>query len=210
MDDLLILGAGGHARVIVSVLRLLQVHPAGCVAPEAPDANWYSEIPWLGTDRELSKRDPATTRLVSGVGGTRSNERRQRIFEFGKSLGFRFHTVLHPRAIVAEGAVIEEGAVVMAGAIIQVGCTIGRNAIINTGAIVDHDCVIGAHAHIAPGVRLSGNVSVGRGTHIGTGASVIQGITIGESALLAAGCVAIDDVPDRAAVAGVPARSMLE
>jgi len=206
MAELVILGAGGHARVLVAILRAKDLHVAGCIAPEAPDARWPSGIPYLGPDSVLATRDPAHTRLVDGLGGTRSNEARRRLFERAKAAGFAFETVVHPRALIAENVVIEEGAAIMAGAIVQTDCKLCANVIVNTGAIIDHDCHIGAHAHIAPGACLSGNVSVGEGAHIGTGVSVIQGITIGADALLAAGCVAVRNVPAGAVLAGVPSR----
>ena len=206
MVEIVILGAGGHARVIVSVLRAMKLDVAGCIAPDAPDARWPSEIAWLGPDAVLASRDPMHTRLVAGVGGIHSNELRRRLFEQAKQAGFTFQTLVHPCAFVADDVEIGEGAVLMAGAVIQTGCRIGANAIVNTGAIVDHDCRIGAHAHVGPGACLSGEVSVGAGAHVGAGSSVIQGITIGSSALLAAGGVAVRDIPAGIVAAGVPAR----
>jgi UDP-perosamine 4-acetyltransferase len=208
MVEVVILGAGGHARVLVSALRKMNAIIVGCITPDPPDDRWPSDIPWLGPDSVLASRDPARTSLVAGVGGIRSNERRRQLFERVKVAGFTFQRVLHPNATIADDVSIEEGAVIMAGALVQSGCRVGVNAIINTGAIVDHDCRIGAHAHVAPGACLSGDVSVGEGAHIGTGACVIQGVTIGSNALLAAGCVVVRNVAAGGIVAGVPARPM--
>ena len=137
MAELVILGAGGHARVLVAILRAKDLHVAGCIAPEAPDARWPSGIPYLGPDSVLATRDPAHTRLVGGLGGTRSNEARRRLFERAKAAGFAFETVVHPRALIAENVVIEEGAAIMAGAIVQTDCKLCANVIVNTGAIID-------------------------------------------------------------------------
>jgi UDP-perosamine 4-acetyltransferase len=208
MTKVVILGAGGHARVLVSALRKMNTIVVGCIAPEAPDGRWPSDIPWLGPDSVLASRDPARVRLVAGLGGIRSNERRRQLFEKAKAGGFMFQSVLHPDATIADDVSIEEGAAIMAGAIVQTGCRIGVNAIVNTGAILDHDCHIGAHAHIAPGCAISGGVTIGEGAHVGTGACVIQGVMIGPNALLAAGCVAVHDVAAGEVVAGVPARPM--
>lgn len=209
MTGIVILGAGGHARVILSALKAGKSPPVvGCIAPESPASGWPQDIAYLGPDSALRALDPGKTRLVNGIGGTRSNEKRRSAFEQAKAAGFSFQTVVHPSALLDEGVIVAEGAVIMMGAILQRGCTVGQNAIVNTGAIVDHDCRIGAHVHVATGARLSGSVQVGDGAHIGTGASVIQGIQIGRNAMLAAGCVAVQDVLDGVSVAGIPARPM--
>ena len=206
MTEIAILGAGGHARVLVDALRAINMTIAGCIAPQAPDADWPPGIAYLGADSVLVNHNPAQIRLVCGLGGTRSNEPRRYLFDKAKAAGFTFHTVVHPRAMIADEVAIAEGTAVMAGAILQTGCKLGANVIVNTGAIIDHDCYIGAHAHIAPGACLSGGVTVGERAHIGTGASVIQGVTIGADAVLAAGCVVVRDVPAGLVIAGVPGR----
>lgn len=206
MNDLVILGAGGHARVLLSALQLSGYKVVGCLAEDVPDAHWPREVEYLGPDSVLRSLEPERIKLVNGIGGIGNNDKRQRVFERAKAVGFDFHTVVHPRALLADDVRLGEGVVVMMGAILQVGCVVGPNATVNTGAIIDHDCRIGAHAHIAPGVCLSGAVHVGDGAHIGTGAAVIQGIRIGVNALVAAGCVVVRDIPAGAKVKGVPAR----
>ena len=205
---IVILGAGGHARVLLSALRRTKVEFSGCIAREPADRLWPSSITYLGNDSVLSKLDPADTVLVNGVGSTRSTEIRQRLFELGKSRGFGFLSVQHPNAVIEDGVNCGEGSQIMVGAIIQCGADVGANSIINSGAIIEHDCRIGAHCHVAPGVCLSGSVITGSGVHIGAGATIIQGIVIGDRAMIAAGAVVVSDVAAGACVAGVPANSM--
>lgn len=204
---MIILGAGGHAKVLVDSLRLQSIKLLG-ITDSDPNkkGQLLLGVPVMGNDEEVMKYPVETICLVNGVGSVRVNPRRRQLFEHFKSKGYQFASVVHPSAIIATDAVLSEGAQIMAGAIIQTGCRIGANAVINTGAIMDHDCHIGDHAHIAPGATLSGGVRIGNNTHIGTGATIIQGIQIGRNSLVAAGAVVIRDVPDDMTVAGVPAK----
>jgi sugar O-acyltransferase (sialic acid O-acetyltransferase NeuD family) len=191
---LIILGASGHARVVLSAIQANGGTLRVCIAPAAPDPRWPAEIPWLGDDGVLERLDPTMTPLANGLGSIDDTTLRCRVYEKARLSGFRFPAIHHPAAFIDPCATLSEGAQVMAGAVVQTGARIGENATINTGARVDHDVDIGPHTHVAPGVIISGDARVGERVHIGTGAIVIQGITIGPRALVAAWAVVIDDV----------------
>lgn len=201
----LIIGAGGHARVLIEALTKSGTVILGYVAKEAP-IRWTPSIPFLGDDEELFLHAPTSVLLINGIGSTARPDLRRDIFLRFKQKGYNFGAVVHPAAIFPSDIALGEGAQVMAGAILQPGCRVGDNAMVNTGAVVDHDCQIGAHVHIAPGAVLSGDVTVGEGVHVGTGARVIQGLEIGAGAVVGAGATVLRDVPPGATVAGVPAR----
>lgn len=203
----LILGAGGHAKVLIDALLAGSAAIAGLVDSD-PGLSGTSVlgIPILGGDDVVTDFPPAEILLVDGLGSVGLPLRRHRLFNRFKDLGYSFATVVHPSAVVACDVALGEGTQVMAGAVIQPGTRIGVNVIINTRASVDHDCVIGDHAHLAPGVTLSGGVQVGAGCHLGTAATVIQGVVIGAQSLVAAGAVVTCDLDAGAKVRGVPAR----
>jgi sugar O-acyltransferase (sialic acid O-acetyltransferase NeuD family) len=203
----IVIGAGGHARVLLDVLARCGVMVAGLTdADPAKHGKLVAGFRILGADGVLERHPPGSTILVNAMGSTESMITRQAIFERLKAAGYGFMTVTHPSAVIAPDAVLGEGVQVMAGAIIQPGAKIGANSILNTGAQVDHECVIGAHVHLAPGATLSGTVGVGDGTHVGTGATIVQGLRVGRGCLVAAGSVVTKDVADGERVAGVPAR----
>lgn len=205
MSTLVMLGAGGHARV---VLAACNGAVTGCITPAAPDTLWPATIPWLGGDAALDELDPQAVRLVNGIGSIGRPDLRHRVFEAARTRGFGFAPAIHPAAYVSPEATPGPDSQIMAGAVLQTGVRLGENCIVNSGAVIDHDCVIGDHSHIAPGVTLSGGVTLGAGCHIGTGATVIQGITIGAGAVIAAGAVVIRDVAAGDTVGGVPARPL--
>lgn len=208
---MIILGAGGHARVLVDALKLMSVDILGIVeADPGKKGQVLFGVPVLGGDAEVWNYPAKKIRMVNGVGSVRVNLLRRQLFERFKSKGYQFASIFHPSAIIPKDAVFYEGVQIMAGAVIQAGSHIGMNTVINSGSIVDHDCHIGDHVHISPGVTLSGGVRVGENTHIGTGATVIQGIEIGCNCLVAAGAVVIHDVSQGSTVAGVPAKEGLK
>lgn len=204
-----VIGAGGHAKVLIDALRLRGVSVSRAVDAD-PQKHGLSilGVTVTGGDDDIFRLRPNEVCLVNGIGSVGLPERREEIyFKFGQR-GYRFLGVVHPSAVVARDVVLAEGAQVMAGAVIQAGSRIGRNTVVNSRSCVDHDCIVGDHVHIAPGVTLSGGVRVADGVHIGTGATVIQGISIGKRSLVAAGALVIRDVAGNSTVMGVPARPL--
>lgn len=203
----IILGAGGHAKVLIDVLHASRAVIAGIVDSEpALAGSSLLSVPVLGNDDILTDFSPSEVQLVNALGSVGLPTKRRQLFERFKGMGYFFATVVHPSAVVALDVELGEGTQIMAGAVVQPGCCIGINSIINTCVSIDHDCIIGDHVHIAPGGTLSGGVKVGTGCHLGTGATVIQGIEIGKQSLVAAGAVVIRNVCVGAKVCGVPAR----
>ncbi|MGI9325552.1 MAG: acetyltransferase [Pseudomonadales bacterium] len=190
-ENYILLGAGGHAKVVLDLVRLASITLGGVSDPKiAVGALWNNSVPGLSDDDIAQRFPPNSTRLLNGIGSVPGDTLRAQLFERFRAEGYRFETLVHPSAIVAEDISIGEGTQIMAGAILQPGCRIGANSIINTGAIIDHDCEIGANCHIAPGAVLSGAVTLGESVHIGTGAAVIQGIDLGDRCVVGAGATA--------------------
>jgi len=201
---ILIMGAGGHAKVLIDALKKLDRTILGILDP-SPSMSTVLEIPVLGGNEELERYPPDQVDLINGLGSIKTVSSREQLFNKFKEQGYKFSSVIHPNAILSESCCLGEGVQILAGAIIQVGVELGKNVIVNTGSLVDHDCHIGEHCHIAPGVALSGNVKVGDKTHIGMCAAIIQGIEIGKECLIGAGSVVIRSIPDSAVAYGNPA-----
>lgn len=206
---IIVLGAGGHAKVVIDTLLALGREIAGIADPD-PETHGKDVlgVSVLGGEEAVEARAAGDIALANGVGSTSDAGRRKDVFERFRDKGYEFVSVVHPSAVVAAGVEIGDGAQVMAGAIIQPGCRIGADTIVNTSATVDHDCIIGDHVHVAPGAILGGTVTIGAETHIGAGATVIQNTAIGDRCLVAAGAVVTEDLADGSKVAGVPAKGM--
>lgn len=193
---LILLGAGGHARVLHALAVAAGYPVIGLCDPDLATRgviHWFG-IPVLGGDGVLADIDPVGTGLINGVGQLVGSQGRQRIYTEMRTAGFCFPPLIHPTAWVAPDVTLSDGVQVMAGSIVQPGCTIGDNTILNTRSSIDHDCALGAHVHIAPGATLCGGVRVDDGAFIAAGAVLIQGVHVGAGAVVGAGTALTRDI----------------
>lgn len=206
MKRLLILGAGGHGKVM---------------AEAAEAAGTWQEIALLD-DRHLKINGSLRWPVLGAVQDARHfvSEYADALVAVGDSAlrlewidllaeqGFRIPSLVHPAAWVSPSASLGDGCVVMANATLQADSKLGRGCIVNTGASIDHDCRLGDGVHICPGASLGGDVRVGAGSWLGIGCSVIQGIRIGKYVTVGAGAAVVGDIADGLTVVGVPARKI--
>lgn len=206
-EQIIIIGAGGHAKVLLNALQVSSRNVLGLTDTD-PQKHGSTLLgcPVLGDDAIIDTYDHSDVRLIIGIGSTKPGSTRRDAFEHFQAKGFRFSTCVHPSATVAPDIELGQGSQVMAGAVIQPGCKIGMNTIINTRASVDHDCHVSDHVHIAPGAILGGSVSIGHGSHIGTHATIIENITIGSGAMIAASACVVANLKSQERVAGIPAK----
>ena len=194
-DGVVVIGAGGHAKVLISTLLARGMAIAAVFDDDR--TKWGMDA--QGTRVSETQRERGGSAIIA-VGG---NARRM---EMARALHFEWETVVHPSACVHPSVKIGRGTVIFAGAVIQPDAVIGDHVIVNTGATIDHECVIGDFAHLAPGVHLAGAVQVGEGAFLGIGSVAIPGVKIGRWSTLGAGAVALHDLPDGAVAVGNPAR----
>ncbi|WP_422529146.1 acetyltransferase [Serratia fonticola] len=198
---ILVLGAGGHASVIVDVLLASKNKIVGIISPEVvQERKIFDGLNFYHDECIIYDYHVKDIFLVNGVGSLPFNNRRSDIYNKYTNEGYEFLSVLSSNAYISEYAVLGRGVQVMPGAIIQAGAVIGDNTIINTSAIIEHDCIIGCNNHIAPGATLSGGVHTGSDVHIGTNATIIQSIAIGERSVIGAGAVITKDVKEESIV----------
>ncbi|MBF0330171.1 MAG: acetyltransferase [Nitrospirae bacterium] len=208
MTKLVFVGGGGHAKVLIELVKSLAIYEiVGILDPVLEIGEKVCGVPVLGSDdmlRNLYGREVVNACI--GVGSTKSNDNRRRLFENLLQNGFAMPAFVHNKAVVSPSVVVSDGVQIMAGAIVQPGSRLGKNTIINTAAVVDHDCSIGSHVHVCPGAVVSGDCIIADGAFIGAGATLINGVKVGKNSVVGAGAVVLKDVPDDALVKGVPAK----
>lgn len=203
----LMLGSGGHGRVVADIIRCCGMQLAGIIDDVATPSSERLGSRVLGGCEQLPQimQDTGCCRLVLAIG---HNGRRLALARRIEALCPQviWQTLVHPSAVVAADAVLGGGSMVVARAVINPGASLGRHCIINTSAVVDHDCRLGDGSSLGPGAVLGGNVQLGEGAIVAIGATVINALRLGEHSLLGAGGTAVRDLPDFALALGVPAR----
>jgi sugar O-acyltransferase (sialic acid O-acetyltransferase NeuD family) len=207
-QTIVVIGGGGHAKVLISILRKLPWHVAGYT--DSQDRGALLGAPYLGDDKVLPGILAAHPDCAAAlaVGKVDTSPRRSGLQQQIESLGFRLPVIVSPSAVVNLGVELGPGTVVFDGAVVNADTVTGTACIINTNATLEHDCRLGADVHIAPGATVSGGVAIGSHSCIGAGAVVIQGLSIADNCLIGAGSVVTGDIETPGTYAGVPARSV--
>lgn len=199
--DIIIIGAGGHAKVIADIIYKSGDNLIGFLDDNLSlqGKKIYLDKKVIGTTKDIDKYKEYY--FVIGIG---NNSIRKKI---NNENNLKLYTAIHPSAIIAQDVKIGTGSVIMAGVVINPGTVIGKNCIINTCSSLDHDNLLEDYVHISPGAHLAGTVSVKEGTWICTGAIIKNNITIGKNNIIGAGGVVIKDIiEENATYIGVPAR----
>ncbi|NKC33369.1 acetyltransferase [Falsiroseomonas selenitidurans] len=205
MKPVLVIGAGGHALVVIEALRAMG-RPVAGLLDDRPDAGPLLGCPLLGRQDDLARlRGSGLAEAAIAIG---DNATRLRLAEACRAAGYALPPVLHPAAFLSPSASLAEGVQVMARAVVGPLAVLGRLALVNTGAIVEHQCRLAEGAHLGPGAVLCGGVTLGARALVAAGAVVRPGLVVGADALVAPGAAVAAQVAEGARLGGVPARPL--
>ena len=205
MDEIVVIGGGGHATVLICVLRKLRWDVLGYT--DARDNGALLGANHLGDDSALLelRRSHGGCGAVVGVGKVDASPLRTSLQERAEALGFAVPVVVSPDAVVNAEVTLGTGTAVFDGAIINSGTQSGRACIINSNSTVEHDCRLGDNVHVASGATICGGVTIGHNCLIGAGATVVQGVSICDDCLVGAGAVVTRDLQKPDTYVGSPA-----
>ena len=206
LPDIVVIGGGGHAKVLASVLKKAGWNLLGY--SDLDDRGPLLGSPYLGPDDMLTRLPVEHPGLCAamGVGKIDSSGRRLALQRQAEEAGLVFPVVVSPYAVVNEEVTLGQGTTVFDGAIVNSGTSTGDCCILNTGCVVEHDCHLAHNVHVAPRAVVSGGVAIGADCMIGAGAMIIQGATICAGCLVGMGTVVISDLAVPGTYVGNPAR----
>jgi sugar O-acyltransferase (sialic acid O-acetyltransferase NeuD family) len=204
MNGLLIIGAGGHGKVVADIARQMgKWRDIAFLDDLFPGSHMVCEWKVLGKTTEVNRFREQYPEAIVAIG---ANSLRLEIQKEMSRAGFQFPVLIHPDASVSPLTSIGPGTVICPQAAVIIGCRVGVGVIVNTGASIGHDCLLEDGVHVAPGVRLAGGVSIGESSWIGIGATVKECVSIGHGVIVGAGSTIIRDIPNEVTVVGSPGR----
>ena len=209
MKSLLILGAGGHAKVLAETALACNPDLNLAFLDDRISVDNHNakllNYPILGSF-SLCRESTISAKYSSAIVAVGNCTDRLAWLSTLKSFGYELPSIIHPTAWVSPTAEIGLGSVVCAHAVVQSSVLVGIGNIINTACSVDHDTQLEDGVHICPHAALAGHVYVGLRSWIGIGATVIQHIKIGSDVIVGASSAVVNNIPDQVTVCGVPAR----
>jgi UDP-perosamine 4-acetyltransferase len=200
--SLVVFGAGGHAKVCLSICAELGVHVEIVVGRQGDPENLLGirVTSQLNEIKSLPKLGVGSAFVAIG-----DNATRRRVTLEAEEMGFEIVSLISPRSMVDESVAIGAGSVVMPGAVVNIGSVVSRGVIVNSSASVDHDCSLGDFTHLGPNSTITGGCEIGGLSFIGAGSTLIPEVKIGQSAIVGAGSLVLADVADNKKVYGAPA-----
>lgn len=203
MSKLLIIGAGGHGRVVADCAQATGKYKE-IVFLDSHYPNTTQNLTWQIIGHSDQWPNYLTSHDIAVAVG--DNTTRLSLFKQLVSKNARLPNIIHPSAVVSPTAHMGDGNVVFANGVINPSVTLGNACIINTGATVDHDCQLADAVHISPGANLSGTVTVNEGCWFGVGSCAIQSIAIAQYCHIGAGAAVTKPTQAYGLYVGVPAK----
>lgn len=204
MKNIAIIGAGGHTRSSINLLKQ-SFNDAFFLIYDDNYNNkveeYIDEIKVIGAIFDIDKNKQ---NIFLSVG---DNKKREEYFN-------TFNKIVIKENLICTSAYLEKNIKlgfanqIFANVYVNSYAEIGDNNIVNTSAILEHEVKIGSHNHISIGAKLCGRVSLEDRCFVGAGAIIIDKVSICNDVIIGAGAVVIDDIVSSGTYVGNPARKV--
>lgn len=211
-EKLIIIGAGGHAKVVIDIVDKNQYDIIGILDKDEEHLHeMVNGVEIIGSDQDAKNYfEKGVQYAFIGVGHLGHSDVRTKLFEKLKTIGFSMINIIAPGVYIADSCSLGEGNLIMPNCVINAEANIGHNNIVNTGAIIEHEVFIGNNVHLAPGTIIAGRSRVEDGTFVGAGSVIIQNLEIGKNSIIGAGSTVLSSVGDNSVAVGSPAKIIRE
>ena len=208
MKDIYIIGCGGHARPVISIIKSLKKWKKfSLIDIDFKDQQEkILDVDVKGGLGLIDSLNPKDTDVFVAIG---NNLHRRDIINFLVSNGFNIPNLIHDTANIDQDASIGVGNFIGASVNIGPGVRVGDGNIINNFANIDHESKIGDWNHLSPASVICGRVVIRDLTWIGANSTVIDGIELAERTTIGAGSVVIKSILSSGfKYVGVPAKQL--
>ncbi|MGH2110168.1 acetyltransferase [Aerococcus urinaeequi] len=196
--QLIIIGAGGHAKVCYEIAEFMNQWSEITILDDKSENDFFKISGPISTFTDYPDAD-----FFVAIG---SNDVRRRFYEMIIEKQYNLATLIHPSSTISKSTEIGYGTVIMPGVIVNSNTVVGNGVILNTAVTVDHDNIINDYVHISPGSHLAGNVVVGEESWIGMGTNIINNIGIKKDIIVGSSSNVVDNLSDPGLYYGNPAK----
>lgn len=209
MRAAIIIGTGGHSRVIFSIIKRCNSHDIKVFVDlkiKSIDGQMLG-VPVCGFDEYIGyvkDYDPPDFYLAIG-----NNALRKKWWQTLQNNGHRLPNLISPNCVVDPSAHLGLGNIVCAQSFIGPFAKLGNNNLINTGAVIDHESEISNNCHLAPNSTICGRVTIGEECLIGAGSIIIDGVNVHSKIIVGAGATVITDLTQEGTYIGTPAKKIV-
>ena len=202
-----IIGAGTYGEVYLTYLQEGGVDIVGFIDDNpALQGTEVRGIPVLGTISSLETLHNSHNieAVYCPIG---NNKLRVKFLKYAKELGYQTPNYIHPSVNISPNVVIGNGVYILLGSSIMPYTTIRDYVMISMNVGLAHHSILEEGVFLSTGCNFGASIVAKRYAYCGISSTIMTGIhELGEDCLIGAGAVVIKDVPDRAIVAGVPAK----
>lgn len=205
MTRLVVIGAGGHGRVVADCARAMNVFESIVFLDDAyPEITENLDWPIIGSSEHWKQFLQDSCFFIALSNSKTRQEWLSKLIDTDVHIA----NIIHPSSICSPSIEMGVGNCIFANAVVNPAVKIANGCIINTGATVDHDCTLENGVHVSPGANLAGQVRLDEGVWIGVGASVIQCISIAKDTMVGAGAAVVKSIKESGTYVGVPAKKI--
>lgn len=205
MKKLVVIGAGGHCRSVLSAAQSMQLWEDFKII----DLNFTNQKEKIIGYKvyPIEKVNEYIKRKLDFFIAIGDNKIRKSTYRFFNQNGCSFVNIIHPNSHIDKNSIIGKGNFIGQFSNIGACARLGNFNIVNNYGNVEHEVIMGDFNHLAPSSTICGRSKLEDNIFVGSNAVIIEKLSIAKNTIIGAGSVVLKSVdqPNKKLV-GVPAR----